>query len=191
MTTETHNDAPAMTSEFVTEHQEMVTIMSRRHHKDSHIFTMEDVAQEIWLHMARNWEYVKNKTAYQIEGFAHRAAAKFCRDQREKFMYFTGAFLYTPEDVKRILNDCVWTSELDVNDVAGKVDLQGAFNRLDREPKRALFRYFALGETVGLTDAKRKMVQRTVDRLTHILNGNTRLTASSVEEEYHQALAAA
>src|SRR4030095_14819071 len=71
--------------------------------KGSKLYSVDDVTQAIWFHMVENWQHYANQEEGLIRHMARRAARSFCHEQRNQYMYATGAFLYTPARGRRSL----------------------------------------------------------------------------------------
>lgn len=157
-----------MTTEFYELHAETVQRVAKNQHKQSTIFEVDDIEQAIWLFFAENWSAIRGYDEAGIKTLAGKAAVKFCKEQRNDFMYFTGAFVYTPDMVERILEESVWVDLGPGVDVEGRVDVQDRFGQLKDSYQQNL--YLKYGAKEDLTDAQRKSAERGLNDLTHRLN---------------------
>lgn len=171
---------PRMTNEFVETHMATVQKQARQQHKQSQLFSTEDIEQAIWLHMAENFTYVMDKDAQEISKYAYRAAATYCKEQREDFMYFSGSILYSGEMVERILSDAVWVELGPGVDVEGRVDVGRAFEKLPPAQKNVVYRRFALKEPT--TDLPRATLERGIHSITNALNSPLRMERVEMAE---------
>ena len=171
---------PRMTNEFVTAHMETVQKQARQQHKQSQLFTIEDIEQAIWLHMAQNFAYVMDKDAQEISKYAYRAAATYCKAEREDYMYFSGSVIYSGEMVERILADAVWVELGPGVDVEGRVDVSRAFEKLSQAQKNAVYRRFALKESKDVVDDK--SLERGIRNITNALNSPVRMDRIEMAE---------
>lgn len=142
--------------------------------KNSHIFTIEDVAQAIWEHMMKEWKYYQDADEGLVKYMARRAARRYCEGQRTQYMHATGAFLYTPGMIRRYLEDVVWCSPEDCRDVDARVDLSEAYRKLSRGQKAAVYKKYGLKEP--LTKGSEQVAEsRAVTNMTNRLNTGLRL----------------
>jgi hypothetical protein len=147
--------------------------------KQSHIYSIEDVAQAIWEHMMANWHEYENRDEGLVKHMARRAARRFCQEERVKYMYAHGAFLYTPGMVRRYLEDVVWCSPEDCRDVDARVDLSEAYKKLSKGQKAAVYKKYALKEP--LTKNEQVAESRAVSAITTRLNTGLRLQSGGIE----------
>ncbi len=147
--------------------------------KNSHLFSIDDVAQAIWLHMMANWSHYAGKDTQLVKHMARRAARAYCQEQRNQHMYATGAFLYTPGMVRRYLEDVVWCSPENCQDVDARVDLSEAYERLTKGQKAAVYKKYALKEQ--LTANEQVAESRAVAAITSRLNTGLRLQPGGIE----------
>lgn len=147
--------------------------------KNSHIYSIEDVAQAIWEHMMKAWHEYEKADEGLFKHLARRAARGYCEKQRVAYMYAHGAFLYTPGMVRRYLEDVVWCSPEDCRDVDARVDLSEAFKKLSKGQKAAIYKKYALKEP--LTKNEQVAESRAVSAITSRLNTGLRLQSGGVE----------
>lgn len=174
----------AMTTQFFEDWLPSVVRIAAREHRTSTLFAREDIEQAIWEHVLGNWKYyVVIEDPKFVEIYMTRAARGYVRQERIDFMYFAGAFIYTPKVVAAFLETCAWEPLEEVPDIDARVDLIEAFEHLRASaPKQAaaVFKRYGMGET-GLSDAEDKNVQRGVDAICHRLNTGLRLSAESID----------
>lgn len=162
----------SMTNEFYETHAKMIGRQAMNQHKQSQIFEVGDLEQAIWAFFVQEWKSVRSYDAAGIKTLAGKAAAKWCREEREKFMYFSGAFVYSGDMVERILNESVWVDLEPGVDVEGRVDVQAVFDRLTATQQSAVFRRYGLKE--DLDAAGRMAASRGLHRITGLLNSGAR-----------------
>lgn len=173
----------------------LVKRVARKQHKDMTILEVEDIEQQLWLILATNpsdllitreGELREDKA---VEGLLHRRAAAYCREQRVDYQHFSGAFIYSGEDVERILEESAWAREDEVIDIEGRVDVRAAFEKLSLVQQDALYRMYGQKET-GLSSTDRGRVERGIEALTAILNSGhayDRLELNDYAVEAHLA----
>lgn len=171
-----------MTPAFYEQYQPEALRIAYGQHQRSTIFDVADIEQSIWEHVMMNWKHYATADERLVSFYMKRAAKSFANNQRVEYMYFTGAFIYTPKIVAAYLETCAWEPLDEVPDVDARVDLQEAFNLLrESAPAQAgaVFRRYCLKEE--LTESEQKNSRRGVESLTHRLNSGLRLSAESVE----------
>lgn len=157
----------------------MVNAIASQEWKNSHVYTIDDVAQAIWEHMMANWSEYRDADDYMFRYLCRRAARKFCQDERVKYMYANGAFLYTPGMVRRYLEDVVWCSPENCRDVDARVDLSEAYAKLTKGQKAAIYKKFALREPLEKNEQVAE--SRAVAAITTRLNTGLRLQSGGLE----------
>jgi len=111
-----------------------------------------------------------------------RTARTFAAAQRNDYMYFTGAFVYTPKIVAAYLDTCAWQPLEEVPDIDARIDMQEAFVLLrQKAPKQAqaVYKKYALGDT--LSGPEKRNLSAGIETLTHKLNSGLRLSAESID----------
>lgn len=152
----------------------LVNAIASSEWKQSHIYSIDDVAQAIWEHMMKDWKHYQDADDNLIKHMARRAARRYCQDQRVRYMYDMGAFLYTPGMVRRYLEEMVWCSPEDCKDVDARVDLSEAYAKLSKAQKAAVYKKYALKEP--LTKSSEQVAEsRAVSNMTSRLNTGLRL----------------
>lgn len=141
--------------------------------KNSTAFSIDDVAQAIWVHMMENWEHYEGKDEALVRFMARRAARMYCQRERINYMYAIGAYLYTPALVRRYLRDVVWCSISDCPDVDARADVSEAYKHLRPSEKAVLFKQYALKEP--LSGKEKAAASRAVTAMTQRLNTGLRM----------------
>lgn len=142
--------------------------------KNSPLFSIDDVAQAIWEHMMANWSHYAGKDEDLVKHMARRAARNYCLEQRNQYMYSTGAFLYTPGMVRRYLEEVVWCLPGDSMDIEARCDISEAYQSLPRGQKAAVYKRYAMGETL-IRNSEQVAESRAVARITNHLNTGLRM----------------
>lgn len=163
-----------MDSELYLQLEPLVNSVAGGEWKNSPLFSIDDVAQAIWVHMMANWSHYEGKDEALVRHMARRAARAFCLEQRTQYMYSTGAFLYTPAMVRRYLEDVVWCSPGDCMDIEARCDISEAFGSLSKGQKAVLYKRYALREPLT-RNAEQVAESRAVARITALLNTGLRL----------------
>lgn len=158
----------------------LVNAIASQEWKRSPLFSIDDVAQEIWKHMMENWKDYDGKDEGLVKHMARRAARRYCQKQRTEYMYATGAFLYTPAMVRRYLEDVVWCGPEDCKDVEARVDISEAYKKLTKGQKAVVYKRYALREPLA-NNAEEVAESRAVGRITNILNTGLRLQSNDFD----------
>jgi DNA-directed RNA polymerase specialized sigma24 family protein len=161
-------------SELYLELEPMVNDVASKEWKNSALFGIDDVAQAVWLHMMTNWSHYAGKDEGLIRHMARRAARAYCLDQRNQYMYSTGAFLYTPGMVRRYLEEVVWCLAGDCMDVEARADISEAYSRLPRGQKAAVYKRYALKEPL-VRNSEQVAESRAISKITNRLNSGLRM----------------
>lgn len=170
---------PPLDTELYLQLEPLVNQVAGGEWKNSNLFSIDDVAQAIWEHMMANWSHYAGKDEGLIKHMARRAARAYCLDQRNQFMYATGAFLYTPGMVRRYLEEVVWCSPGDSMDVEARCDISEAYRSLPKGQKAAIYKRYAMQEPL-LRNAEQVAESRAVARITNLLNTGLRMRPTEV-----------
>lgn len=157
----------------------LVVQVASREWANSHIYELDDVVQAIWIHVMEHWkEYEKAENGLR-HSMAKRAAREFCSKQRIDYMYATGAFLYTPGMVRRLLETEVYCVPENARDLEARADITEAITHLTKGQKAVLYKKFAMKEQL-LESAEKSHEFRAITAITHRLNTGLRLTAGGI-----------
>lgn len=159
----------------------LVNAIASSEWKNSHVYTIDDVAQAIWEHMMKEWKYYADADEGLVKHMARRAARRYCETERTRYMYDHGAYLYTPGMVRRYLDDVVWCSPEHCKDVDARVDLSEAYVKLSKAQKAAVYKKYGLKEPLT-TPAEQVAESRAVSNITKRLNTGLRLQADAFEQ---------
>lgn len=170
-----------MTEQFVLKHKALVNKQAHRQHKQSNLFSVDDIEQEIWLKLASEWKRVKDLDEDQISYLAYQAAATYCAKQRNDYMYFTGNVLYSGEMVEKILAESAWADLEPGVDVEGRVDVLRAYRQISGAQQDALFRRFALKESTS-PKLKSAAIERGIQSITNYLNNRIQMERIEMED---------
>lgn len=154
--------------QFMTRIDPIIVTQANKQHKGSEILEVDDIAQEIRVHFLEKYEHVKGLKDESISYIAYRAAATYCADEREKYMYNTGGFVYFGELVEYLLKNDTFV-ELDGDtDVEGRVDVLTAIDKLGDNQRDAVLKRYR--DDLKLTEAERKAADRGLRAITTYLN---------------------
>ncbi len=174
-----------MSSQFYEDWLPSAMRIAAREHRNSSIFARDDIEQAIWEHVIKNWKhYAAIEDPKFVEIYMTKAARGYVRQERVDFMYFAGAFIYTPKIVAAYLETCAWKPLEEVPDVDARVDMIEAFTALRKSaPKQAsaVFKRYGLNEGAAMSSGERVNVSRGVEAICHRLNSGLRLQSESID----------
>lgn len=128
--------------EFLERVDPIIVKQAHKQHKGSEILEVDDIAQEVRLHFIEKYQHLKGLADDSISYIAYRAAATYCEQEREDFMYQSGNFVYFGELVEYLLRNHAFTDLDGDTDVEGRVDVQAAIDNLTpRQREITLKRY--------------------------------------------------
>lgn len=172
------------TDEFFAEHGNTIHKTALKHHKQSNLFSVEDIEQEINEFMLRSWENVKDLTPGNVRTLADKTASKYCRREREDWMYFQGSVIYSGDMVEKAL-ETVWEPLEYGMDVEGRLDVTRALDVLTHTVHVALYKKFGLKEK--LTNAEHNAVERGIRSITNYLNSRIQWERKELAESANHA----
>lgn len=183
--TATKEATAQMSDEFYTDWLPSAKRIAAREHQGSSILDRDDIEQAIWEHVVKNWKhYTAIDDPKFVEIYMTKAARGYVRQERVDFMYFAGAFIYTPKIVAGFLDTCAWAPLEEVPDIDARVDLREAFELLRKSaPKQAaaVFKRYGLGAGESLSSTESSNLSLGVEAICHRLNSGLRLQAESIE----------
>lgn len=138
----------------------------------------EDLRQELWVFYLEKKSIVEHDK--QMVDLIGKTARLVARQERIDYMYFSGAFIYTPSMVRTLLADAVWCEVEDAFDIEGRVDVTAALLKQSTRAQGLLYARFGLGESFGNASPDRHVIDRAIDSITHELN--TRAGGGRVDE---------
>lgn len=174
---------PQTLEDLYTQHADTAKKIARREHRKMPSCTVEDMEQAIWEHATKQVKYYLGKDAGTIESYMTRAAKQFWSKERIDWMYFNGAYIYTPADVRKILANSAWSRIDECPDVDGRVDVRTAFLTLAPKQAQAVFKLYGLKEDRStFTKSEMRNLFYGVDNITHRLNSKEGLRPSGFDE---------
>lgn len=166
---------------FVDDYARRVDSIAMREHKHSTIFTVEDLKQEIWAAVFKEFEKLVGKPEGFIINFMNRAAGRFAEKSRIEQMYQTGTFIYTPDLVKVQLELDAWNSDPG-GDWDMRLDVRAAFDSLSAKHQDLIFRAYRLDESFKDNPSARKELSRARDHMAHFLNNGAHVRTVSLDD---------
>lgn len=174
---------PQTLDELYDQHAATAKKVARREHRKMPSCTVEDMEQAIWEHATRKLKHYLRKDPSTVESYMTKAAKQFWSKERTDFMYFTGAYIYTPADVRRILASSAWSRLDECPDVDGRVDVRSAFLTLAPKQAQAVFKLYGLKEEQStFTEAEGRALRYGIDNIAHRLNSSEGLRPSGFDE---------
>lgn len=150
------------------------------HRESGASIEFEDLRQELWVFYLEKKDMVEHDK--QMASLIGKTARSVARQERIDYMYFSGAFIYTPAMVRTLLADAVWCEVEEAFDIEGRVDVTAALKKQSQRAQGLLYARFALGEKPEGDSDDRKVIDRAVDSITHELN--THSTGEQIDESF-------
>lgn len=136
------------------------------------VIDRDDLQQELWVYLLERQDRVDNEG--QMVTLLKKQARTVAKNERVDYMYFSGAFIYTPSMVRGLLADAVWADVENAFDIEGRVDVSRELKKLPYKDQRLLCKRFFFEEKPAKNSAEERDVYRAVDTLTHSLNLGSR-----------------
>lgn len=146
--------------------REVISRIARR--EATTVFDPQDLEQDLWVFFLERNQSILNEG--QMVSLLKKQAKALTRKERIDYMYFRGAYLYTPGMVRRLLENAVWCEVENVVDIEGRVDVSTALKELSESERNLLYAKYHLGEPIDNSESNRRAVYRAVDKITDILN---------------------
>lgn len=150
-------------------------------HTPADLIDYDDLVQELW-----DFWLTKTKLHEYHEGAQYKILRRKAKDiaakERVEYAYFTGAYVYTPNQVRRLLAEAVWVSPEDSPDIDGRADIGRAIRTLSGRDQALLQDAYGLHMRSSMSKAQQRAVHRAVDKLTAALNKATPQQATDPDE---------
>lgn len=150
-------------------------------HRGNAATTPEDIAQELWVYLLMNRDSLDDYHEGAVVKMLVKEARKYARSEREDFMYFSGAFIYSGEHVAALLSETTWVNDDEVIDIEGRLDVREHFAKLTPTQQQALFLKYGAGRK-NLSSSQRTSVSRGLKRLTDLMNAATPPSGVELED---------
>jgi DNA-directed RNA polymerase specialized sigma24 family protein len=171
----------ALTSEDYLHLEPMVNQVAYQEVKNSYIFEVDDIVQELWMFAVARWDEIRTKDDDLQFFVLQRYARTWCAKQRVEYMHFTGAYLYTPKIIRERLDDSVFCDPADAMDVDARVDITQLYDKLSRGRKASIYKRYALKEPYG-SKAEEVSVSEGVTMICDQLNLAQKIIAGPLDE---------
>lgn len=148
--------------------------------RGSSVVDPDDVEMAIWEELFARFDYFAKATEAHVKWFVAHKANEAAAKERRDFEYFRGAFVYTANAVRQILEEAVWVELDSVVDVAARVDVMTAYAKLNDNWRRVLFRRFGLREELSAADTRTS--NRAINRIADLLNDSIHLELVEPDE---------
>jgi hypothetical protein len=139
----------------------------------------EDIASAIMEQVCRNPERIERHIEHKgwLWSVMYSEGVKYCNEQVRNFMYYSGEYFYTPDEVRQLLQRA-YNPNVNIEDVIHITeatisvwDLWTAFGKLNFRDKDLIVRKYQHKEVFDDTD--RKAFYRATEKLAQILNRGT------------------
>ncbi|WP_346921380.1 hypothetical protein [Glutamicibacter creatinolyticus] len=168
-------------ADFVTVHHDTVVKVAETVARSFKTVDAEDLAQDMWESLGKGWKKII-ESSRSVRSVLFAVAKRIANEERIDYMHFTGSFLYTPDEVRDILESSAWVEVEKAPDVEGRADVTQKFEKLPSGQKAALFKRYALGvPSKDLTKSEKNAVFNGITNLTDRLNSGLRLAPMSLE----------
>jgi DNA-directed RNA polymerase specialized sigma24 family protein len=165
---------------FVEFYWDTVEKAAHKELKGSKIFEAEDLMQEAWAVLTKDWEKFHSKGTSFVYGAAARVMQQYAARERASYGYFTGAFIYTPEIVRTQLELGAWESTPE-GDWDMRLDVRAAYDALDERDRTIVARAYRFGESLK-TSSERNILSRAIEKMSDHLNKGAGVKAASLDD---------
>jgi hypothetical protein len=167
----------------------IVERIARRLHAENRSIDQDDIESEIWAEVTRQWatiEPMPDEDRPRLISFvADRAGAEFCSRERQYYQHFTAEWIYTPQEIRRLLVDFfdadAWLSPVKRPEGTNQtllgdgltialIDVDRAYQSLSETDQQIIMRVYQARESLDRNGAERKRLNRAVDRIVAFLN---------------------
>ena len=148
--------------------------------RSSSVIDADDVEMAIWEDLYARFDYVSEATEAHVKWLISHKANEAAAKERRDYEYYRGAFVYTANSVRQILEEAVWVELDTVVDVAARVDVMNAYAKLNDNWRRVLFRRFGLREELSAADTRAS--NRAITRIADLLNDSVHLELVEPDE---------
>lgn len=167
---------------FLALYDDEITATARREAGSRHYIHSDDVAQAIRIAVNAEWKQFKSCERSQVIAMFKRRARQYIDKEVTDYMHFTGAYIYTPAQVRHHLEASAW-SELISADIEARTDIYQAWSQLSPVRKRAVYRRYALDmQPSEVPEAERKACNRGIDDMAVFMNKNVPNAVNTEED---------
>lgn len=169
-------------SDFQSMYGQTVTNIAQKIARNYRTVEAEDLAQEVWAELATAWQAIAEEVRLSIPAVIKKRAERIANKERIDYMHFSGSYLYTPKDVRKILAESVWSEVEKAPDVEGRADVRGQFDKLVASRKVAIYKRYGLGFPYKeLTKSEQHAMERGITQITDRLNQDLKFYSHSYE----------
>lgn len=178
--------------DFHTVYAPAVSKISRKVSNEFKTVDAEELEGMLWVDIAGTWQNIIEATGkFTVPGILRRRAIQHANKERIDYMHFSGSYLYTPKDVRKILSESAWSDVEQAPDIEGRVDVRRWFDTLAPGRKAAVYKRYGLGFSYKeLTKSEQNALERGVTDITDRLNNSLHFYSVSFEsslKEYYGA----
>ncbi|GAA1411859.1 hypothetical protein AUR04nite_00690 [Glutamicibacter uratoxydans] len=184
------DDKPTTFEEFQHKYWEVVHNVCKKIGRTSATVEAEDLEQDVWVSMQEK-DHWKKILDYEksIPGVLKKQAERLATKERVDYMHFSGSYMYTPKDVRRILSESVWCEAEKAPDIEGRVDVRREFDKLVEARRLAIYKRYGHGfDSFELTRSEQMAFYRGIDQITDRLNMAAKFYSYSYENSLSDEL---
>lgn len=176
---------PETLDDFARVYFDDVNMVARQTANKFGVIDPDDVAQGVWEQVCKVFEkYLKGQDRDTVLTHLRVYASQYHSAEAASLMYFSGNYVYSPDEVRSKLATCVWEDLEKVTDVDARVDLGAAFAQLGPKQRAALYKRYGLGiRATDMSEAERKNLQRGVNAMTLWLNRKEPVAALRIDSD--------
>lgn len=172
-------------NDFYTVYHEDVARISRKVANEFKTVQAEDLEQDLWVDLTETWEKILEASKFTVQSIIRRRALQLANKERIDYMHFSGSYLYTPKDVRKILSESAWSEVDQAPDVEGRVDVRAKFDKLAPGRKAAIFKRYGLGFTYKeLSKSEQNALERGISNITDWLNSSLNFYSVSYDSAF-------
>lgn len=147
---------------------------------------VDDLQQEMWLHLTENWKYAQGKEDSFARMAARKAGIRYCKKEQNRYEFYSAQYVYSTEEVRLVLSDRFFDSgeweEATADSILPLLDVQAGYDTLTEQHKAIIYRKYVLGEE--LDGSGRMTLTRAVDNLTRALNHKMYVT--TIQQDFYE-----
>lgn len=180
---------PETVDAFARIYWDKVNQVARSLHRQYGVVDAEDIAQGIWEKIIPRFEKdYKHMDAETLQKVFQRLGKDVLNRESLDYMYFSGSYIYTPQEVRDKLSTCGWNELDECPDVDARVDLREAYRHLPPKQQAAVLKRYGLKEPPGgMSDSEARNERRGVDSITHWLNRGLGVAPARLDDDAQRA----
>ena len=179
-------------NQFADAYFDEVPRVAQQVYRERGVSEPDDIAQAIWESVVQNFDagYAGMERDEVLRRF-RVVGRQYANQESLDNMYFQGNYIYSPEDVRAILEDLQLPGEDVYDQVDGALDVYRALQNLTPARQKAVHKRYADGvQPKDMSKSERNALYRGVDALTHYLNRGAGAKAKRLDQMTDEELEA-